>query len=62
VRNLQRQLFRPEAGRTQRVNCPLPAGWNLEQARQNLRVRSLADVKPAGSALSDGIQHMLIGL
>jgi len=37
-------------------------GLDLEQARQNPRVRSLADVKPAGTALSDRIQRLLIGL
>jgi hypothetical protein len=36
--------------------------YHLEQARQNLIVRSLADVKPAGTALSDRIQRLLIGL
>ncbi len=55
-------FFDLPAGRMQRVNCPLPTGWNLGQARQNLIVRSLADVKPAGTALSDRIQHLLIGL
>jgi len=55
-------FFDLPAGRMQRVNCPLPTGWNLEQARQNLIVRSLADVKPAGTALSDRIQRLLIGL
>ena len=55
-------FFDLPAGRTQRVTCSLPAGWNLEQARQNLAVRSLADVKPAGTAFSDRLQHILIGM
>ena len=55
-------FFDLPAGRTQRITCPLPAGWNLEQARQNLVVGSLADVKPAGSALADRFQHILIGM
>jgi beta-mannosidase len=55
-------FFDLPAGRTQRVTCPLPAGWNLEQARQNLVIRSLADVKPAGSPFSDRLQHILIGM
>jgi beta-mannosidase len=55
-------FFDLPAGRTQRITCQLPAGWSLEQARQNLTVRSLADVKPAGTALSDRLQHILIGM
>jgi beta-mannosidase len=50
------------AGRTARVTCPNQAGWSLEQARQALRVRSLADVQPAGSPLSDRIHHHRAGL
>ena len=50
------------AGRTARVTCSMPEGWSLEQARQALRVRSLADVRPAGSPLSDRIQHHRAGL
>ena len=55
-------FFDLPAGRTQRVTCSLPAGWTLEQARQNLQVRSLADVKPAGTRLSDSIRRILIRL
>jgi beta-mannosidase len=55
-------FFDLPAGRTQRVTCSLPGGWTLEQARQNLQVRSLADVKPAGTRLSDSIRRILIGL
>jgi beta-mannosidase len=50
------------AGRTARVTCPMPAGWSLEQAHHALQVRSLADVRPAGSPLSDRIQHHRAGL
>jgi beta-mannosidase len=31
------------AGRTVTVNCPLPEGWTIEQARRGLRVRSEYD-------------------
>jgi beta-mannosidase len=31
------------AGRTVAITCPLPAGWNVEQARMALQVRSLYD-------------------
>jgi len=50
------------AGRTTRVTCPMPEGWSLEQARQALQVRSLADVCPAGSPLSNRLRHLLAGL
>ena len=55
-------FFDLPAGRTQRVACQLPDGWTLEQARQNLIVRSLADARPGGSALSDRIQRVLVGI
>jgi beta-mannosidase len=55
-------FFDLPAGRTQRITCSLPAGWTLEQARQNLTVHSLADVKPAGTAIADCFQHVLIGM
>jgi beta-mannosidase len=55
-------FFDLPAGRTQRITCSLPPGWNLEQARQNLVVGSLADVSPAGTAFSDRLQHILIGM
>jgi hypothetical protein len=55
-------FFDLPAGRMQRITCPLPAGWTLEQARQHLTVHSLADVKPSGTALSDRLQHILIGM
>jgi beta-mannosidase len=55
-------FFDLPAGRSQRITCPLPAGWTLEQARQNLSVRSLADVKPAGTLLADRIRRISIGL
>ncbi|MBN1876431.1 MAG: hypothetical protein JXA33_19560, partial [Anaerolineae bacterium] len=44
------------------VHCPLPASWTIEQAEHALRVRSLADVVPANSAISDKIRHILLGL
>ena len=50
------------AGWTAQVHCPLPQGWTLEQARQALRVRSLADVAPGGSVFSDRLQQIWIGL
>ncbi|MEJ5199949.1 MAG: glycoside hydrolase family 2 protein, partial [Anaerolineae bacterium] len=50
------------AGRTATVSCPLPAGWTLEHARQALRLRSLADVRPAGANQRDRMVHHLIGL
>ena len=48
------------AGRTQRVTCPLPAGWSLERARAALRLRSLADVVPGGTPLSDRLARARI--
>ena len=50
------------SGWTAQVNCPIPAGWTVEQARQALRVRSLADVVPGGSAFTDRLQQIWIGL
>ncbi len=44
-------------GRQKTVTCPLPQGWTLEQARQALQVRSLADVQPAGSLFADWLVH-----
>lgn len=35
--------FDVPAGRTVGAPCPLPEGWNLEQAREALRLRSLYD-------------------
>jgi len=49
------------AGRTAQVTCPAPYGWTLDQARQALKMRSLADIQPAGSLLSDSFQHFLAG-
>jgi hypothetical protein len=34
----------------------------VEQAKHALRVRSLADVVPAGSKTSDQVKHILLGL
>jgi len=31
------------AGQTLKISCPLPEGWNLEQARAAVRIRSLYD-------------------
>lgn len=50
------------AGWAAQIHCPLPAGWTVEQARQALRVRSLADVAPGGSPFSDRLQQIWIGL
>jgi beta-mannosidase len=44
------------------IRCSLPEGWTLEQAKSSLRVRSLADVTPAGSKTRDAIKHALFGL
>jgi beta-mannosidase len=51
----------PACGTVQ-IECPLPDGWTVEQARHALRVRSLADVVPAGTRASDRFKHMLLGL
>ena len=55
-------FFDIPANWTARVHCPLPVGWTAEQAEHALRVRTLADVMPAGSAVSDKIRHILAGL
>jgi beta-mannosidase len=55
-------FFDLAACETVQVQCPLPDGWTLEQVRQSLRVRSLADVVPAGSKTSDFLKHILLGL
>jgi beta-mannosidase len=55
-------FFDIPAGRSVTITCPLPAGWTLDQARQALKLRSLADVEPGGSALSDRLLHYRIGL
>jgi beta-mannosidase len=31
------------AGRTTRISCPMPAGWSLERAQKELRIRSVYD-------------------
>jgi beta-mannosidase len=49
------------AGRTAQVTSPVPDGWTLDQARRALKMRSLADIQPAGSPLSDSFQHFLAG-
>jgi beta-mannosidase len=51
----------PACGTVQ-IHCPLPDGWTLEQAERALRVRSLADVIPAGSKGGDARRHILLGL
>ena len=48
--------------RTAIVSCRLPTGWTIEDGRRALRIRSLADVRPAGPAWRDRVAHMLIGL
>ena len=55
-------FFDLPACRTVQISCPKPAGWSLEQAKCSLRVRSLADIVPVGSAASDNIRHLLLGL
>ena len=55
-------FFDLPAGGTVQICCPLPAGWTLTQAKRSLRVHSLADVLPAGSAASKTIKHFLLGL
>jgi beta-mannosidase len=47
---------------TVQIRCPFPEGWTVEQARQALRVRSLSDVIPAGSLISDAVRQILLGL
>jgi beta-mannosidase len=55
-------FFDIPACKTVQIRCPLPDGWTVEQANSALRVRSLADVHPAGSKSSDAIRHLLLGL
>jgi beta-mannosidase len=55
-------FFDLSACQTVRIHCPLPEGWTMEQAIGSLRVRSLADVIPAGSRASDVRKHILLGL
>ncbi len=50
------------ACQTIRIECPLPDGWTMEQAKRALRVRSLADVVPARSRAADARKHLLLGL
>ncbi len=54
--------FDLQACETIPISCPLPDGWTMEQAKHALRVRSLADVVPAGSKTSDAWKHILLGL
>ncbi len=55
-------FFDLQACETIQINCPLPDGWTMEQAKLALRVRSLADVVPSGSKTSDAWKHILLGL
>ncbi|MFT3890580.1 MAG: glycoside hydrolase family 2 protein [Anaerolineales bacterium] len=55
-------FFDMAAGETVQVRCPLPNGWSVEQAKNALRVHSLADVAPGGSRTSDVIKHFVLGL
>jgi beta-mannosidase len=55
-------FFDISACETTQVYCPLPAGWTLEKAKLALRVRSLADVVPSGSVVSDAMKRLLLGL
>ena len=55
-------FFDLPANWTTQVSCPSPEGWTVGQVEQALRVRSLADVIPAGSATSDRVRHILAGL
>jgi beta-mannosidase len=45
------------AGGEATVTCPLPQGWTAEQAKQALRMRSLADVRPAGRPFRDRLRR-----
>ena len=47
---------------TVQIHCPLPSGWPLEQAKQSLHIRSLYDVAPSGSAISDKLKQIKTGL
>jgi beta-mannosidase len=42
------------AGRQAAVECPLPAGWDLDQALAALHVRSLGEIGPVDTALVSG--------
>ena len=55
-------FFDLPANWTTTITCDLPAGWTIEQFEQALRVRSLADVEPAGSPFSDKLLHIYTGL
>jgi beta-mannosidase len=50
------------ARRIAHITCPLPAGWTVERVAAALRLRSLADVQPAGPAWRDRAAHHLAGL
>lgn len=55
-------FFDLPSGWTIQVRCPMPVDWTIDQARHALRIRSLADVHPAGSVAEDKIRHILLGL
>jgi beta-mannosidase len=55
-------FFDLPAGESVQVRCQLPNGWSVEQAKNALHVRSLADVVPGGSKTSDAIKHYALGL
>lgn len=55
-------FFDLSAHETVQIHCPFPDGWTVEQAKNALRVRSLADVIPTGTILSDQVKQVLLGL
>jgi beta-mannosidase len=55
-------FFDLPACETVQIHCTLPSCWTLEQAKRALRIRSLADVVPAGSAANNAIRHFWMGV
>jgi beta-mannosidase len=54
-------FFDLPACETVQIHCTMPSGWALEQAGRSLRVRSMANVVPAGSEASGTFKHLLFG-
>ncbi len=55
-------FFDLPAGRAASIRCPLPPGWTPEAFAQNLRVRSLADVRPGGPRWRDRLLRRFLSL
>ncbi len=55
-------FFDLPAGRAVSVRAPLPPGWTLEEFRRNLRIHTLADVRPRGPRWRDRLTRRLLRL